>query len=47
VSPFPIATAPQWGNFILFALLLVAGLATVGYMVRQVLDNRATGDEVA
>jgi len=46
-SQYTIATAPQWGNFILFALLLVAGLATVGYMVRQVLDNRASGDEAA
>ena len=46
-SQYTIATAPQWGNFILFALLLVAGLATIGYMVRQVLGNRTTGDEAA
>jgi hypothetical protein len=46
-SQYTIASAPQWGNFVLFALLLVAGLATVGYMVRQVLDNRATGDQAA
>jgi hypothetical protein len=46
-SQYTLAVAPQWGNFVLFALLLVAGLATVGYMVRQVLDNRATGDEAA
>lgn len=46
-SRFEAATAPQWGNFVLFALLLVAGLATVGYMVRRVLGSPATGDEAA
>jgi hypothetical protein len=46
-SQYSIATAPQWGNFVLFALLLVAGLATIGYMVRQVLDNRASGEDAA
>jgi hypothetical protein len=46
-SKYSIAAAPQWGNFVLFALLLVAGLATVGYMVRQVLGHPATGDEAA
>lgn len=39
--------APQWGNFTLFALLLMAGLATVAYMVRRVLADRATADDAA
>jgi hypothetical protein len=38
---------PQWGNFTLFALLLVAGLATVAYMVRRVLASPASGTEAA
>lgn len=42
-----LATAPQWGNFVLFALLLVAALATVGYMVRRVMNSPATGDDAA
>ena len=42
-----IPTAPQWGNFALFALLLVAGLATVAYMVRLVQRSGATGGEAA
>jgi len=46
-SQVQVATAPQWGNFVLFALLLVAGLATVGYMVRQVRNNPATGKDSA
>jgi len=46
-SNFQVATAPQWGIFVLFALLLVAGLATVGYLVRRVLSNPATGSEAA
>jgi hypothetical protein len=46
-SQYEMASAPQWGNFVLFALLLVAGLATVGYMVKQVLANPARGDEAA
>jgi len=46
-SQYEVATAPQWGNFVLFALLLVAGLATVAYMVRQVLGNGAAGEEAA
>ncbi len=38
---------PQWGNFVLFAVLLVAGLATVWYMVRRVLKEPASGPEAA
>lgn len=39
--------APQWGNFVLFALLLVVALVTVGWMVREVSRSRASGDEAA
>ena len=46
-AQYEVLAAPQWGNFILFALLLVAGLATVAYMVRQVLGNPASGAEAA
>lgn len=38
---------PQWGNFALFAILLVAGLATVGYMVKRVLESPASGSDAA
>lgn len=41
------AMAPQWGNFVLFALLLVVALGTVGWMVREVNRSQATGDEAA
>jgi hypothetical protein len=44
---FEVAVAPQWGTFILFAALLVAGLAVVAYMVKRVLASPATGDEAA
>ncbi|MGB6368105.1 MAG: hypothetical protein WBG93_14875, partial [Thermoanaerobaculia bacterium] len=46
-SGFELTTAPQWGNFILFALLLVASLGVVYYMVRRVLTSPATGEEAA
>ncbi len=46
-SQFERVTAPQWGNFVIFAVLLVVGLATVGYMVRRVLASPATGAEAA
>ncbi len=39
--------APEWGIFVLFAVLLVAGLATVAWMVRRVLTSPATGDDAA
>lgn len=45
--PFGPAVAAQWGNFLLFALLLVVGLATVAFMVRRVLDDRAGGEDAA
>jgi hypothetical protein len=39
--------AAQWFNFTLWVVLLVAGLATVGYMVRRVLSSPATGADAA
>lgn len=39
--------ASQWGNVALFGLLLLAGLATVGYMVRTVLRSPARGSDAA
>jgi len=42
-----LATASQWGNFALFALLLVVALATVAFMVRHVFRNPATGEDAA
>ena len=41
------AVNSQWGNFVLFAVLLVAGLATVAIMVRRVLTSAASGSEAA
>ena len=38
---------PQWVNFTLFTLLLLAGLATVAFMVRRVLRSPASGDNAA
>jgi hypothetical protein len=37
----------QWGNFLLFVVLLVVGLLTVGYMVRKVLASPAEGTDAA
>ena len=37
-----VPEAAQWGNFLLFAVLLVAGLATVAFMVRRVLAARVS-----
>ncbi len=42
-----VRVVPQWGNFVLFALLLVGGLATVYFMVRRVLNEPACGDDAA
>jgi pheromone shutdown protein TraB len=39
--------ASQWFNFTLWVVLLVAALATVGYMVRRVLSSPATGADAA
>jgi hypothetical protein len=38
---------PQWANFAIFVLLLLAGLATVAFMVRRVLASPASGDSAA
>lgn len=46
-SEFTAEILPQWGNFILFAVLLVIGLATVFWMVRRVLTSPAEGDDAA
>jgi len=42
-----IPVAPQWGNFFLFVLLLLAGLATAAYMIRLVMTSPAAGREAA
>jgi len=47
ISQFQTTIVPQWGNFILFAVLLLIGLATVFWMVRRVLTSPAEGDEAA
>ncbi len=46
-AQFNFQIVPQWFNFMLFALLLVAGLATVGYMVWRVLTSPASGADAA
>jgi len=46
-SQFSATIAPQWGNFVLFAVLLVAGLATVFWMIRRVLTSPAEGEDAA
>jgi len=46
-AKFDLQVVPQWGNFVLFALFLVAGLATVGYMLRRVLTSPASGADAA
>lgn len=46
-SQYVITTAPQWGNLLLFVLLLLAGVATVGYMVRRVVTSPASGENAA
>lgn len=46
-SQFQATIVSQWGNFILFAVLLVAGLATVFWMIRRVVTSPAEGDEAA
>lgn len=44
---FVPAVDPQWGNFALFVLCLVLAVATVAWMVRRVVLDRATGEEAA
>jgi hypothetical protein len=46
-SQYQLMAVPQWGNFVLFVVLLLIGLATVAYMIRRVLSEPATGDEAA
>jgi hypothetical protein len=46
-AQFSFQIAPQWGNFLLFVVLLLAGLATVAYMVWRVLTSPASGTEAA
>lgn len=46
-SQFSFEVIPQWGNFVLFAVLLIAGLVTVGYMLRRVLSSPAEGADAA
>lgn len=46
-SRFDMASAPQWFNFVLFAILLVVALVTVAWMIRTVVENPATGDDAA
>jgi hypothetical protein len=44
---FELATAPQWGTFALFVVILIAGLAAVAYLIRRVLSSPATGTDAA
>ena len=44
---FELTSAPQWGNFALFAVLLLAGVASIAYFVRRVLSSPATGADAA
>ena len=46
-AQFSFQIVPQWGNFVLFVVLLVAGLATVAYMVQRVLTSPASGADAA
>jgi len=46
-SQYQFAVVPQWGNFLLFVVLLIAGLATVAYLVRRVLSSPAAGKDAA
>ena len=46
-AQFSFEVVPQWGNFALFAVLLVAGLVTVGSMLRRVLTSPASGADAA
>lgn len=46
-SQYHVTVAPQWLNFGLFAVLLVAALGTVWYMTKRVLAEPAEGDGAA
>jgi hypothetical protein len=41
------AVAPQWGNFVLFVVVLALSLAVVAYMTRRVLKESAQGQDAA
>ena len=44
---FSFQILPQWGNFVLFVVLLLAGLATLAWMVQRVLASPASGADAA
>jgi len=44
---FEMLVVSQWGNFLLFALLLVMVFATVAFMVKRVLASPASGTDAA
>jgi hypothetical protein len=46
-SRFELVSAPQWGNFVLFVILLVLALGTVAWMIRAVVRNPATEEDAA
>lgn len=46
-SQFEASVVAQWGNFVLFAGLLVIGLATVFWMIRRVVTSPAEGEGAA
>ena len=46
-TQYQFQVVSQWGNFLLFVVLLVAGLATVAYMVKRVLSSPASGVDAA
>jgi len=46
-AQFQVQVVLQWGNFVLFAVLLAVGLATIAYMVYRVLTSPASGADAA
>jgi hypothetical protein len=46
-SQYQLQVVPQWGNFALFVMLLLIGLATVAYMVKRVVESPASPEEAA
>ena len=46
-AQFQVQIVPQWGNFVVFAVLLAAGLTTIAYMVYRVLTSPASGADAA
>ena len=47
LSKATLAELPQWGTFGVFAVILVLGLVTTGWMVWRVVQSRVTGDAAA